>query len=77
MPTYLFKDKNTNEEFELFLRISELDPYKEANPHLEQLVNGAPMLACPIRLGVTRPDDDFKNRLKEIKGSHRGSTIQT
>lgn len=77
MPTYRFKNKDTNEEFDIFMNIKELDPYKEANPNLEQLVNGAPMLVCPIRLGVTRPDDDFKNRLKDIKKSHKGSTIQT
>lgn len=77
MPTYSFKDKNTEEEFTLFMNISELDQYKLDNPHLSQLVNGAPMLICPIKLGVTKPSSEFRERVKDIKKSHYGSTIET
>ena len=59
MPTYLFRNKETGEEFEEFmLKISELEPYLEANPHLEQLVHGCPGLGYNIH--TKKPDDGFQ-----------------
>ena len=37
MPTYIFKNKKTEEVFELQMRISELDTYKASNPELKQV----------------------------------------
>jgi len=37
MPTYIFKNKKTEEVFEIQMRISELDGYKEKNPNLSQV----------------------------------------
>lgn len=70
MPTYLFKDLNTGEEQELFMSITERDEYLANNPHITQLVHGAPSLGDPIRLGLKKPDDGFRDRLKEIKKHH-------
>lgn len=39
MPTYTFKDTNTGEVFEKFMKISELDEYSESNPHLEKIIH--------------------------------------
>ena len=36
MPTYIFKNKNTDEVFEQQMRISELDAFKKTNPDLEE-----------------------------------------
>jgi hypothetical protein len=76
LPTYLFKNKETNEEFEVFMAIKELDEYKEKNPHLEQLVNGAPMIGDPFRLGRKKPKDNFRERLRQIKKDHPGNNIE-
>lgn len=46
MPTYSFRDKNTNECFDAFMSISELDTFMEENPHLEKL------LSAPLFLGT-------------------------
>lgn len=70
MPTYLFKDLNSNEEFKLFLTISERDKYLKDNPNITQLVHGAPSIGDSIRLGLRKPDDGFRDRLKEIKKHH-------
>lgn len=75
MPTYLFKDKETNNEHEVVLRISELDDYKNKNPHLEQLIAGAPGLSDPARLGLVKPAQGFRDLLKHMKSKHRRSTI--
>ncbi len=75
MPTYLFKNKTTGEETEMFLSISERDVFLKENPDMEQLINGAPMIGYST---VTqKPDSGFRDVLKEIKKKHRRSTINT
>ena len=37
MPTYIFKNRKTEEVFELQMRISELDAYKSDHPDLKQV----------------------------------------
>lgn len=63
------------------MSISALDLYLSANPDVEQLVNGAPAIADSIRLGLRKPDDTFRDHLKEMKSKHSQgitkSTIQT
>jgi predicted nucleic acid-binding Zn ribbon protein len=39
MPTYSFRDKETGEEFDVFMKISELDEYLEKNPNVEKLLS--------------------------------------
>lgn len=74
MPTYLFKDKNTNKEWTDFLGISECEDYLKANPHIEQLVYGAPGIVSGV--GIAKPADGFKDLLKEMKKTAgRTSTI--
>lgn len=75
MPTYLFRNKDTQETFEAFMRISELDEYKASHPELEQLVNGAPGLSDPVRLGLIKPSDGFRDVLKNIKKNNPGNNI--
>ena len=76
MPTYKFLNNETGEEFEEFMKISELDEYIESNPHLTQLVNGAPMLHSGRGMG--KPDDGFRDVLKQIKkNANKGITRST
>tara|TARA_Y100000310_G_scaffold334748_2_gene415172 strand:+ start:2475 stop:2711 length:237 start_codon:yes stop_codon:yes gene_type:complete len=75
MPTYLFHNTETGEEYEEFMTISERNVFVKDNPHITQLVNGAPAIGDPMRLGVTRIDDGFKNRLQEIKRHHPLATF--
>jgi hypothetical protein len=81
MPTYTFEDINTGERFEKMMKISELDEYREANPHLKTVITGAPALGDSMRLGVRKTDGEFNSLLKHIKkGNSKGfkdSTIQT
>jgi len=48
MPTYTFEDKSTGEVFEKTMRISERDIFVEENPHLTQLITGAPMIVGSV-----------------------------
>lgn len=74
MPTYTFKVKETGEEFDLVLKISQLDEFKADHPHLEQVLGKTTMVS-----GVNlKPDNGFRDVLKSIKkASGRGSNIET
>jgi hypothetical protein len=76
MPTYKFLNNDTGEEYENFMSISELDAYLQENPHITQLVNGAPMIASGRGMG--KPEDGFRDLLKDIKKrNQKGITRST
>ena len=81
MPFYTFEDTNTGEITEISMKISERDQYVIDNPHMKQLITGAPSIGDPHRMGVVRTPDSFNSLLKHIKkGNSKGitkSTIQT
>lgn len=81
MPTYRFKNTTTGEEHEEFMSISARETYLAEHPELVQTINGAPAIGDSIRMGLRKPDDAFRDRLKEIKRAHSGgitkSTIDT
>lgn len=65
MPTYQFRNINTGEELEVFMKIAELDAFREANPHLQSII-GAPMICDPVRVGARKMDSGFKEVLQKI-----------
>jgi len=75
MPTYTFEDVNTGEQFEKTMKIAELDEYREQNPHLKTIITGAPAIGDVVRLGIKKPDDGFRDVLKEVKSHHPGQRI--
>lgn len=76
MPTYRFLNNETGEEYEEFMKISELDTYLVENPNITQLVNGAPMIHSGR--GFQKPDAGFRDLLKNIKKEHsKGLTRST
>lgn len=76
MPTYSFRNKETGEEFDEIMSISKLDQYKTDNPQLEQLL-GTPPIGDPVRLGMKKPDDTFRDILKQIKKNNDGKRIRS
>lgn len=77
MPYYKFLNTETNEEIVEFMSISERDKFLEDNKHMTQLIHGFPGMADPTRLGLHKPDDNFRDVLKTIKSKHRKSNINT
>lgn len=69
MPFYTFRDKETGEEFETSLRMSELDQFIADNPNLQQVI-GAPNVVDPYRIGVSKNPDSFKDLLRNVKKHH-------
>ena len=76
MPIYTFRNVETDEVEEVSMRISQLDEFKAANPHLHQVHLTAPQLARDA--GNKKPDSGFRDVLKSIKkASGRNNTINT
>ena len=49
MPTYIFYDTVTHEEYEEFMSISDLDEYKKMNPQVKQVPYPTAMVGDPVR----------------------------
>lgn len=74
MPTYTFRNKDTNEIFEEILKISELDQFRLDHPELETIIT----VANTIRGLDQKPDSGFRDVLTRIKSaSGRNNTINT
>lgn len=70
MPIYTFLNTETEERFELSLHIDEREEYLATNPHLKQVLSGAPSLHSGSGLTGRKPDNEFRDKLKEIKKAH-------
>lgn len=76
MPTYSFRDRDTGLEFEKFMSISAREQFLKDNPHVESVINGAPMVADPVRVGVRKRDSGFKEVLQRIHERTPGSDLK-
>jgi len=73
MPTYNFKNNETDEITEIRMSISERDQFVKDNPHLTQILLKPPMVDAGGNLSVGKPDSGFRDVLKNIKSHHPGS----
>ena len=73
MPIYTFRDKETQQTSDKVMPYSQKVEFLEANPHLESIITSAPSIGDPVRLGLKKPDDSFRDVLKNIKSHHPGS----
>jgi hypothetical protein len=72
MPTYTFLNTDTNESYDIVLKMSELDAYKLAHPtHSIQIGTAAP-IADPVRLGFIKPPEGFRDVLRKIADNTAG-----
>jgi hypothetical protein len=77
MPTYTFHNSEADTTEEHYLKISELDEFKNNNPHLKQKLS-VPSIGDSVQLGVTKTPDSFNSLLKHIKkGNSKGFTDST
>lgn len=73
MPEYTFEDTVTGEVIDVVLSLSEREQYLKDNPTKIQIIK--PVGFIP---GVgMKPDDGFRDILREIKKANKGSTIET
>ena len=75
MPTYVFRNKETGEQFEQVMKISQLDPFRAENPHLETVIQSV-AFGDPTKLSSTRKfDSGFKEVLQKIHDRSPGSEL--
>ena len=75
MPTYRFYDTVTQEEYDEFMLMSELDEYKKLNPQVNQ-VPVAVAIAGDHMMGVgPKVDSGFTENMQRIAESHPGTPL--
>jgi len=75
MPTYVFRNKETGEQFEQVMKMSELDQFRVENPQLETVIQ-AVAFGDPTKLTTTRKfDSGFKEVLQKIHERSPGSEL--
>jgi hypothetical protein len=71
MPNYTFRNKQTGHEWTETLSIAERETFITDNAeYIEQLIISAPALGDSVKLGYIKPDQGFRDVLREIKKSH-------
>lgn len=73
MPTYTFEDTNTGDVYEMTMRIAERDDFVKDNPHMKQLITGAPMVVSGS--GGIKTDNGFKEVLSKAAEAHPNSPL--
>jgi hypothetical protein len=77
MPIYSIKDTTNDKIFEVNVKFAELDDYLSANPTFKQVFNKFPGVADPTRIGKKKPDDGFRDVLREVQNHHKRDNINT
>ncbi len=77
MPIYSIRDNETQEEFEVTLKYSELEQYLKDNPTYQQIFTKFPGFGDPVRLGIRKPDDGFRDVLRNVRHHHKKDSINT
>ena len=75
MPTYRFYDTVTQEEYDEFMSISELDDYKKLNPHVKQLPSAPAIVGDHISGVGPKVDGGFTENMQRIAESHPGTPL--
>ena len=80
MPNYDYYCSSCEHEFEINMKISERnvptqEPCPECSERDVKLQLATPTIGDPWRFAGKRPDEGFRDRLREIKKHHRGNTI--
>jgi hypothetical protein len=77
MPSYSFRNNDTNEEFDMSMSNSERELFLQTNPNIIQIFKRFPGIGDPTRLGIRKPDDNFRDVLKNVKHHHKKDNINT
>jgi len=78
MPNYTFLNTETGDHIDLYMSMSERDQYTLDNPNMQQVIHSAPSIGDTVRMGMKKPDNGFRDRLREIKKAHsKGWTRST
>lgn len=77
MPIYSVMDEDTEEVFEVNMKFTEFEQYLNDNNNLTQVFIRFPALGDSVRLGQRKPDDGFRDVLRNVKHHHKKDSINT
>jgi hypothetical protein len=72
MPTYEFRNKETNEITEVRMSIHDLDKYKAEHPELERYLGNQ---TNGTTYGKPKQSDGFKDVMSKIQQAHPGANL--
>jgi len=75
MPTYIFKDMSTGEEFQDFMSINEKETYLQTNTNIVQLPNTINFVGDHIMGVGPKNDGGFNERMSQIASAHPNSPL--
>lgn len=71
MPLYYFIDQNTQEPLKKQLSYEEMEQFLKDNPNIVRDFSGSGFQIDPIRGGITRTPEAWKDILRNVKKEHR------
>lgn len=74
MPLYTFRNTKTEEVFEKMMSFTDRQIFLEQNPDVEVII-GSPSIGDPVRLGVRKADDGFREVLSKIGSANYRSNL--
>lgn len=77
MPSYEFKNTKTGEVVEKFCSISQRDEMIASGEWEMYHSGSAAAIGDPVRMGMKKPDANFRDRLKEIQKAHPRGKVNT
>lgn len=77
LPSYTFKNNETNETYDTVMTIADRESFLLDNPHITQLVGRPPSIGDSVRLGLRKPDDGFRDVLRNVQHHHKKDNINT
>ena len=75
MPTYVFRDKKTQEITEIFMKISEREEFLKQNENLETIITSAAGFISNHNPNA-KMGSGFKDLMKNIKKNNYGSIMK-
>jgi len=75
MPIYTFRNKDTGEEYELAMMVSERKAHLEENPHVEQIITTANQVVHERGTNLRVPDS-FREVTSKIKDTYKINNIK-
>lgn len=70
MPNYSLHNTQTDERWIAQMGIAEKEQYLKDNPHIVQELTTAISLGDPVRLGIKRIDNGFRDVLRSVAKAH-------
>jgi len=74
MPTYTFRNKDTEEIYDKIMSWNSREEYLKENLNLE-VIMGAPAMGDSVRLGIRKPDQGFNEVLSKIHAANYRSNL--